>query len=61
MAGHYESALAVTMGTTLGMLAANVPVVMFGQKAIAKMPVKYIHIFAFVIFIAMAAATLLVV
>jgi UDP:flavonoid glycosyltransferase YjiC (YdhE family) len=34
---------AVVMGTTLGMMLANVPAVLVGEKLAARLPLKYIR------------------
>lgn len=43
LAAAYPSLLAVVAGTTLGMLAANAPVVFLGQAFAARLPLKAIH------------------
>jgi len=45
-----ESLAAVVLGTTLGMLLANVPVVLFGKAAAAKIPFKAVRIVAALLF-----------
>ncbi|RCS58289.1 UPF0016 domain-containing protein [Parvibium lacunae] len=51
--------VAVVMGTTLGMLLANVPVVLIGQKAAKKLPLRLIHGLAAGLFLILAILTLL--
>lgn len=43
MAAHYGTPVLVVIGTTLGMLLADVPAVFVGQKLAAKIPVKLVH------------------
>lgn len=45
------SATTVTIGSTLGLLAANIPAIWFGDKFIAKIPMKLVRIFACVLFL----------
>ena len=40
LAAHYQSAILVVIGTTLGMLIANVPAVLLGDKILSKIPMK---------------------
>lgn len=41
LAANYQSVLLVTVGTTLGMLAANVPVVYAGNAIMKRIPLHY--------------------
>lgn len=50
LAATYESLAAVVFGTTLGMLLANVPVVLIGKAASAKIPFKAVRIAAALLF-----------
>lgn len=59
MAAHYQSAILVVIGTTLGMLIADVPAVFIGNKFANKIPMKLIHGVAALVFAAMGIATLL--
>jgi len=43
LAAAYRSLIAVVAGTTLGMLAANIPVVMLGRAFADRLPLKAIH------------------
>jgi putative Ca2+/H+ antiporter (TMEM165/GDT1 family) len=47
------------MGTTLGMLIADVPAVFAGDKLADKIPMKLVHSIAAAIFAALGIATLL--
>ncbi len=51
LASTYNSIFWVTMGSTLGMLIANVPVVYAGEKLMTKIPFNYARIAAAVVFI----------
>ncbi len=53
LAAHYPSAVSVVLGTTLGMLIANVPAVLFGNKILARIPMRSLRWSAAAIFIAM--------
>ena len=59
MAAHYASPLLVVMGTTMGMLIADVPAVFVGDKLAAKIPMKLVHSIAAAIFALLGVATLL--
>lgn len=43
LAAHYEAVLLVTAGTTLGMLAANVPAVLLGDRAATALPLGVVR------------------
>ena len=58
LGARYEDVLAVTIGTTLGMMLANAPAVWIGQKFTQRMPIKWVHAVAAVTFIAIGVATL---
>ncbi len=59
MAAHYTSPLMVVIGTTLGMLIADVPAVFAGDKLANKIPMRLVHSIAAAIFALMGVATLL--
>lgn len=59
MAAHYATPLLVVIGTTLGMLIADVPAVFVGDKLAAKIPMKLVHSIAAAIFAILGGATLL--
>jgi putative Ca2+/H+ antiporter (TMEM165/GDT1 family) len=59
MAAHYGTPLLVVIGTTLGMLLADVPAVYTGERLAAKLPMKLVHAIAAAIFLALGLATLL--
>ncbi len=59
MAAHYATPVLVVIGTTLGMLIADVPAVFIGNKFAAKIPMRLVHGIAAAIFAAMGLMTLL--
>jgi putative Ca2+/H+ antiporter (TMEM165/GDT1 family) len=59
MTAHYGVPVLVVIGTTLGMLIADVPAVFIGEKLAQKIPVKLVHIVAAVLFALLGVATLL--
>lgn len=58
MAAHYPSPVLVVIGTTLGMLIADVPAVFIGDRFAARIPMKLVHGIAAAMFAAMGIATL---
>lgn len=59
LAARYDSLAAVVLGTTLGMMLANVPAVMIGEQLAARLPLKPIRLAAAALFILTGALTLL--
>ena len=59
LAAHYGTPLLVVIGTTLGMLLADVPAVFIGDKLSAKIPMKLVHSIAAAVFGLLGVATLL--
>ena len=59
MAAHYAQPLMVVIGTTLGMLIADVPAVFVGDKFSARIPMKLVHTIAAGIFAVLGIVTLL--
>ena len=59
MAAHYANPIWVVIGTTLGMLVADVPAVFVGEKLAHRIPMKLVHGIAAAIFAALGVATLL--
>ncbi|MES2877288.1 MAG: TMEM165/GDT1 family protein [Pseudomonadota bacterium] len=59
MAAHYANPVLVVIGTTLGMLLADVPAVFVGDKLASKIPMKLVHTIAAAIFALLGVATLL--
>jgi len=58
LAAHYGAPLLVVIGTTLGMLIADVPAVFVGNKFADKIPMKLVHSIAAAIFAILGIATL---
>ena len=58
LAAKYSALVAVTAGTTLGMMIANVPAVLLGERVVAKLPVQWIHRIAATVFAAIGVAIL---
>ena len=59
LAARFNSLVAVVAGTTLGMLAANVPAVLLGSAMTQRLPLKAIRYVAALMFAALGVATLL--
>ena len=59
LAARYSELSPVVAGTTLGMLLANAPAVLLGDRFASRMPLKQIRWIAAALFAAMAAAALL--
>jgi putative Ca2+/H+ antiporter (TMEM165/GDT1 family) len=55
LAAKFPSLLAVVIGTTIGMLIANAPVVFAGNLAADRIPFKAIRVVAAVLFAALGA------
>jgi len=58
MAAHYATPVLVVIGTTLGMLIADVPAVFVGDRLAARIPMKWVHGSAAAIFALLGCATL---
>lgn len=58
LAAKYNETFLVILGTTLGMLIANVPVVFAGSWLMDRLPLKYARWGAFTLFVAMAFITI---
>lgn len=59
MTAHYAMPVVVVIGTTLGMLIADVPAVFVGDKLAGKIPMKLVHGIAAALFAVLGVATLL--
>lgn len=59
LAAKYNAPLAVVSGTTLGVLLADIPVVLVGQYATQKLPLRLVKTSGALIFIGLGAYTLL--
>ena len=58
LAAHYAAPLRVVIGTTAGMLIADVPAVFVANKFAEKIPMKLVHSIAASIFLVMGLLTL---
>ncbi|HEY0856560.1 MAG TPA: TMEM165/GDT1 family protein [Albitalea sp.] len=58
LAAQSGAVLAVLAGTTLGMMIANVPAVLLGERIVHRMPVVWVHRAAAAIFAVLGVATL---
>lgn len=58
LAAQYHSIVLVVAGTTLGMMIANVPAVLLGDRIAQRMPVRLVHGIAAAIFAVLGIATL---
>ena len=59
MAAHFATPVLVVIGTTLGMLIADVPAVFMGDRLAGRIPMKLVHSIAAAIFALLGVATLL--
>ena len=59
LAARFDALVAVTLGTTLGMMLANVPAVLLGERALRVVSVVWVHRIAAVVFVVMGVALLL--
>jgi len=58
LAAQYQSIFWVTLGTTAGMLAANLPVIFAGNWVMQRLPVRVAHLFACALFVGFGIWTL---
>ena len=59
MAAQYHAIISVVAGTTLGMMFANIPAVLLGDRIAHRMPVRLVHGVAAAIFATFGIAALL--
>jgi putative Ca2+/H+ antiporter (TMEM165/GDT1 family) len=59
LGARYTSTLYVTIGSTLGMLASNALAVFLGAKLLAKIPMKWVRVFAAFLFAGFGVAIFL--
>ena len=59
LAARFQSLIAVTAGTTLGMLIANAPVVLFGDAIAKRLPFRIVRVVAALLFVALGLAAIL--
>lgn len=57
LAAQYSSVFTVVLGTTLGMMLANVPAVYLGNRFAERLPTKIVHMVAALIFIGIGVLT----
>jgi putative Ca2+/H+ antiporter (TMEM165/GDT1 family) len=58
LAAKYNALVAVTAGTTLGMMIANVPAVLLGDRAVKFVPIAWVHRIAAAVFVVIGVAVL---
>lgn len=58
LAAHYQSLVLVALGTTLGMMAANVPAVLLGEAVAKRVPLRLVRMVAAAIFILLGLVAL---
>jgi putative Ca2+/H+ antiporter (TMEM165/GDT1 family) len=58
LAARYDALAAVVAGTTLGMMLANVPVVLLGERATRRVPLRLVRVVAASIFAALGIGAL---
>ena len=58
LAARYHALIAVVAGTTLGMMVADVPVVLLGEAAAKRLPLKWVHRVAAAVCVVLAALAL---
>jgi putative Ca2+/H+ antiporter (TMEM165/GDT1 family) len=59
LAAEFQPVWVVVVGTTLGMLAANVPVVLLGYLSADRLPLRLINVIAAAVFIVIGLWVLL--
>lgn len=59
LGARYDDVLAVTIGTTLGMMLANAPAVWIGTQFTNRVPIRWVHTVAAVVFITIGVLILL--
>ncbi len=59
LAAQYHAIISVVAGTTLGMMIANAPAVLMGNRIAERMPTRTVHMIAAAIFAVLGVLTLL--
>jgi putative Ca2+/H+ antiporter (TMEM165/GDT1 family) len=59
LAAQYNALVSVVAGTTLGMMLANVPAILLGERIANKLPARLVHGIAAALFAILGIATLL--
>jgi putative Ca2+/H+ antiporter (TMEM165/GDT1 family) len=58
LAARYSTYVAVVAGTTLGMMIANVPAVLLGDRLAGRLPLRLVHAVAAAVFLALGVLVL---
>ena len=58
LAARFDSLALVVLGTTIGMMLANVPAVWIGEKLATRIPMKAVRILAATLFLVVGMLTL---
>ena len=59
LGAQYQGAVvAVVLGTTFGMMLANVPAVLFGEAITRQVPIRAVHVVAALLFAALGVLAL---
>jgi putative Ca2+/H+ antiporter (TMEM165/GDT1 family) len=58
LGARFDDTLVVTIGTTLGMMAANIPALLLGQKILRAVPLDKIRIISSILFIGFGISSL---
>jgi Predicted membrane protein len=58
LTAHFHAFVPVVLGTTLGMMAANVPVVLIGDKLSHRIPLRVVRIAAALVFVVLGILAL---
>jgi len=58
LAAQYSAWLWVVVGTTLGMMLANAPVVWLGDRLVKRLPIRAVHLVSALIFLALGLLVL---
>lgn len=59
LAARFEDYIGVVAGTTFGMMLANVPAILLGDRFAHRLPTKLVHAIAAVLFVVLGALALL--
>lgn len=59
LAARFDAFVPVVIGTTLGMMLANVPAVLLGDRLAGRLPVRTVHVIAALVFAAIGVLALL--
>lgn len=58
LAARFDALATVVLGTTIGMMLANVPAVWIGEKLATRIPMKAVRLFAATLFVVVGVITL---